>query len=573
MYKSTKTSCLLAALLFTMLQTMAQTDPIELSDKQNLLLNRLDIKLRGDSVLQFTTVRPFGRKRATERVERINGLYQSGELPGVLSRVDLHNIRSMLMNNSDWTLNYADSFQRKPILGAFFRNPAHLFAVDKRQDYSLIIDPVINFELGRATGENTFVNTRGIRFRGQIDQRVGYYLYFSENQERDPVYVQQYTAGHVSVPGKGYYKSFKGTGYDYWDVRGGVTFHAGRNIDFQIGHDRFFVGNGYRTLFISDFSAPFPFLKLGVQAGKIQLTSVAAQTIAPFDNSYGSKDSTRPRNYMMFHYLSWQPLDWLNVGFFESTMFNSSKNGGLQVGYLNPAMFNRAYSSYTGNSAKSSIGLDAKANFAKYFQIYGQWLINEFVGSKVFSSGGAWVNKHGYQVGAKYADAFTIKNLDLQVEGNFVRPFTYTDKWAQNNFLHYNQPLAHPLGANFREFVAIANYQPLPRLYVNAMVISYLKGLDTASYYSAYDSPNFGGDLFRNYNDGRVAEDGYSIGGGIRNRAMLGSLTVSYEILPNLFFDVNGAYRVYRIEGKEDDKTKWISAGLRWNIARRDFRF
>ena len=81
--------------------SMAQTDNIELSDKQNRLIERLDIKLRNDSVLRFTTVRPWGRKRATERVERIDSLDKAGALEGVLTKVDRYNIRSMMMNNSE----------------------------------------------------------------------------------------------------------------------------------------------------------------------------------------------------------------------------------------------------------------------------------------------------------------------------------------------------------------------------------------------------------------------------------------------------------------------------------------
>lgn len=103
------------------LYSIAQTDNIELSDKQNRLIDRLDIKLRNDSVLRFTTVRPWGRKRATERVERIDSLDKAGALEGVLTPVDRYNIRSMMMNNSDWTTNYRDSFRRKPILGAFLK--------------------------------------------------------------------------------------------------------------------------------------------------------------------------------------------------------------------------------------------------------------------------------------------------------------------------------------------------------------------------------------------------------------------------------------------------------------------
>ncbi len=68
------------------------------------------------------------------------------------------------------------------------------------------------------------------------------------------------------------------------------------------------------------------------------------------------------------------------------------------------------------------------------------------------------------RVGAKYIDAFGIKNLDLQLEHNRVRPFTYSHFDSVANYTHYNQPMAHPLMANFKEVVAIARYQPLAEM-------------------------------------------------------------------------------------------------------------
>ncbi len=104
-----------------------------------------------------------------------------------------------------------------------------------------------------------------------------------------------------------------------------------------------------------------------------------------------------------------------------------------------------------------------KANIAKRFQVYGQFLLDEFVLSEIKKNNGCWVNKWGIQLGAKYIDAFGIKNLDLQVEMNRVRPFTYSHSDSVANYTHYNQPLAHPLGANFQEFIGIARYQPAPK--------------------------------------------------------------------------------------------------------------
>ena len=559
----------LSALAF---KVKAQTDNIELSDKQNILLNRLDIKFRGDSALQWTTMKPYSRKRMTEAVENI---YTDNINDPALSRVDKYNIESLLMNNRDWTQNYQNQFDAKhPIFNTFFTNPAHLYEQNSG-DYSIIVDPLLNFQFGHSSdGTNTYVNSRGIRVRGQVDNRVGYYLFLTDNQERDPLYVRQYKTARNALPGEGYVKNYGTNGYDYFDVRGGVTFHGGKYLDFQIGYDKFFIGDGYRSLCLSDNSAPFYFLKFQVHAGHVQYTAVGAQTIAPFPSFYTS-DSTRPRNYMMFHYLNWQATNWLKVGFYENTMFNSKINGGLQVSYLNPAIFNRSLASATGNSAKSSIGLDFKANFAKHFEAYGQWLVNEFHADKIFKFGdGDWVNKFGFQLGGKYIDAFTVKNLDLQVEGNLVRPFTYTDKWAQDNFTHYNQPLADPLGANFKELDAIATYQPLPKLYINAKVIYFNKGLDTtAEFAHAVSAPNHGGDIFRNYNDNRLAEDGYTYANGILNKVGLASVTASWELIQNLFIDANFTYRRSAIATMPTTSAKMFMIGLRWTMTRRAFLF
>ena len=40
-----------------------------------------------------------------------------------------------------------------------------------------------------------------------------------------------------------------------------------------------------------------------------------------------------------------------------------------------------------------------------------------------------------------------------------MRPYTYAHHNPQQNYAHYNQPLAHPLGANFAEKLLIINYR------------------------------------------------------------------------------------------------------------------
>ena len=89
---------------------------------------------------------------------------------------------------------------------------------------------------------------------------------------------------------------------------------------------------------------------------------------------------------------------------------------------------------------------------------------------------GNWTNKQAVQGGIKYINALGIPNLDLQGEVNIIRPFTYMNYDSTTNFTHYNQPLAHPLGANVKEMIFLARYQPIPHFYIMGKIIHYFAG-------------------------------------------------------------------------------------------------
>ncbi|MCC7524571.1 MAG: hypothetical protein IT250_07100, partial [Chitinophagaceae bacterium] len=262
----------------------AQSDRISLGDKQYQLLDRLDIKLQNDSILSFSAIKPYNRKVYTERIALLDSLDEAGELPVDLSSVDRKNMRNLLMNNSEWTNNRGASFRvNKPIWNTFFKTPAHLYETHA-DDFTLIIDPVINLQAGKSSelDKALYVNTRGISLRGNIGRKIGFYSYLTENQERDPLFVQRYVNQHRGVPNAGYYK-LNGTSYDYFDARGGIDFAASKFVNFRFGYDKLFIGNGYRSLFLSDFSNNFLYLQMDVQLRKFSYKSVYAEIIAPFN--------------------------------------------------------------------------------------------------------------------------------------------------------------------------------------------------------------------------------------------------------------------------------------------------
>lgn len=543
----------------------AQSDDITLGSKEYTLLNRLDILLKNDSILNFSTVKPFNREVFTRRVEYIDSLYKAGQLPVKLTSVDRNNIYRYLMDNSEWTKHLQDSFKsKKPILRSFYPTPGHMLSVNNKL-LSIRLDPVLNLQYGQSNDGmgRLYTNTRGVLIRGSIDKKIGFYSYVSDNQERVPLYVRNFVSIQNAVPGVGFYKGFgsDGKALDYFDFRGGISFNVAKYIHVQYAYDKLFIGNGYRSLFVSDFSNNYLFLRLNTRLWKLKYEMIIAQTIQSVPQI---TRKMKPQNYMSIHHLSYQVAKWLNIGLYENVMEDGAY--GLQLNYLNPVIFYRAVESNAGSAGKASIGLDVKANIAGKVQFYSQFLINEFrINDIVNYNQGSFGNKHALQVGGKYIDAFTVKNLDIQLEYNLIRPFTYTSPDSIINHTHYNQPLAHPLGASVKEFSFIANYQPFPKLYFRGKLIAFKQGLDSAGF-------NMGGNVFRSYNS-RIRDLGYFIGSGIPVKSVTASFNISYELFENGFIDFSAAHRSYNVSGQPNSSSLFYNFGFRLNIQRREFNF
>ncbi len=543
-------------LFFLPVTALSQTTYLPEGARENVLLERLEIKAGTDSILNFSKLKPFSRKQYIPVIEAYSRTGTG------LTAVDRFNAARALMNSEDWTSQTFAS--KKTFLKNFWRTPANLYDV-RTKDFFLSVNPVFQYYVGKEgnNDQHIFLNTRGAVLRGRIADKIGFAAYLTDNQERDPLYVQQWVRDRRAVPGEGFFKDFKTTGYDYFDAWGYITFNATRYIDIQFGYDKNFIGNGYRSLFLSDFSSPYLFLKLNTRIWKFNYQNLFIEL-----NSANrlNADQLIPKKYAAIHHLDVDVTKWLNVGLFEAIIFGRTNH--FEFGYLNPVIFYRSIEQQNGSFDNSVAGLDAKANVAKKFQFYGQFLLDEFSLTEIRRGSGWWGNKYAFQLGAKYIDAFNIKNLDLQVEANRVRPFTYSHNDSVANYTHYNQPLAHPLGANFQEVIGIARYQPAPRWFLEGKAIYYMQGKDTGNV-------SFGSNIFLpNVMPYRTKDFGYDVGAGVRSKTGLATLLVSYEWKPNFFIEVNGVYRGESATSLAPAQHSFILyAGVRWNMQRRNFDF
>ncbi len=565
-----KSTRILLFFLFPLLVT-AQSSYVPLGLKDYDLINRLEIKT-GNTNLMYSTVKPFNRRLYTQEVENIDSI--SSAVSGNayhLTAIDKHNMQRFLMSNSEWSKPKDAYLNKKPVLSNFFKTPANFYEVNQK-DFSLIANLAIQYQFmkEKENSQNLFYNSRGISVRGLIGKKVGFDVFVSDNQERDPLYVQNYIAAHQSVPGVRFYKNFKAAGgVDYFDARGSISFNASKYIDIQLGYDRNFIGDGYRSLFLSDFSANALFLKFNTRIWKFNYENLFMELLP--DGARVGGDKVLPRKYFRMNFLSLNATKWLNVGIFDAVMFGRKDHFDFQ--YLIPVLFLRPAESDIGSGDNALVGLNIKANIKKKIQVYGQLVLDEFLLKEVFKSNGYWANKFGYQLGIKYPDAFGIENLDLQFENNRVRPFTYTHNdtslsanYVVSNFTHSNNPLTHPLGAGFQEDIFIVKYQPLKQLFLTAKAIYYKQGLDTTG-------SNVGTNILRNYRDRPLGTYGYFIGTGDLVKSMNVSLLASYELLDNMFIDAGVQYRTFNRAIEGNSNTTIVSFGFRWNMARRMFDF
>jgi hypothetical protein len=485
--------------------------------------------------------------------------------------VDQFNLQYIANDNWEWSANQSND-SRKPLFKALYKKKSDLFHVDTK-DFDLHVSPVFHFGLGVEQGdEDLFINSRGLAIRGMISRKVGFYTYLVENQMRFPGYVRDWiNDDRFVVPGEGFWKDFKDNGVDFFTARGYISFDAAKFINFQFGHDKQFIGNGYRSLILSDFSNNHLFLKINTNVWRLHYSFMVSEMRADAPGNAGGSFSSIdfPKKYLAFHRLGVNITDQLNLGVFESVAFgqdNDTTGTSFELDYLNPIIFYRAIEQSGGSQDNALLGADITWNFLNRFSLYGQLVFDEFLLDEVKSGDGWWGNKFSYQLGLKYIDAFGLDNLDLRFEGNFARPYTYAHLTPYTSYSHYNQALAHPLEANFKEFVALAYYQPIPKLRLSAKLIVADYGTDT-------DSTNWGQDILKNYNT-REMDYNNEIGQGVATDLFYFGFTASYQLRHNLFIDFNQVIRDLKSEIPERNQDNTITSfSIRLNIPRREHVF
>ncbi len=338
-------------------------------------------------------------------------------------------------------------------------------------------------------------------------------------------------------------------------ITGNIHWQTFSFLSFDVGIGKHFLGEGDRSLFLSDNSAPYPYIRGMAKKWKVQYIVLYSFYREPiwknFNQPYTRKNST-------LHYISWHINKRFTLHAFETVIWqvrDSIGNRGFDINYLNPIVFYRPIEFSLGSPDNVMMGAGFALKVFKQSYIYGQFLLDEFKLSEWKAKQGWWGNKFGFQTGIKTYQLFDISSLFFRLECNVVRPFTYAHSDYLSTWGAMHEPLAHPLGANFIEWLSQISYS-YKRWFVAIYANYYRQGEGNTLF-------NAGNNLYQSYNQNRQEYGNYLLIGS-NTTVKYASFIIAYTLKPswelNLF--VKTEYLTKHQESKGTNDYLFVQLGI-----------
>ena len=373
----------------------------------------------------------------------------------------------------------------------------------KGKDYYVTISPVLDISTGKDIEDTIqrrmFQNTRGILIEVDLLDNFSFSTSFYENQSRVPTYESDYynqigelyPAGdslyhtqNAVIPGGARTKIFSNDGYDYAYAIGSMSYTPSKSIRLSAGNNSQFVGDGHRSILLSDNSIIAPYYRVDWAINdKFNFVFMRSRLLNLLRRpSSGSVEAYYESKGYSVNYLTYKPTEWANISLFEGSIWNrgdSITSTNSHPLYYNPIPIISGLILNNKNEVSSLLGINTGVQLTSNHRIYGQVAINNFDTDKI-----------AFQLGYRGYRFFGLNDLMLQVEYNNVPNEFYSNTNPRMNYVHYNLPLAHTKGNGFQEFILRGNYE-YKRIYLDFKAVYYItENYSSSSLLPIYNSPN-----------------------------------------------------------------------------------
>ena len=143
----------------------------------------------------------------------------------------------------------------------------------KRKKFYFAINPVLDAQFGYDVNEKKLKYTvgYGVKFEANLGKKISLSFTYQGVTENYLHQADNYAVQYGVLPG--YRKAtFKGGRVSSQLFSGYLSFSPNKYFNLQLGNDKQFWGDGYRSLFLSDNASNAPYLKLTTNFWRIKYT-------------------------------------------------------------------------------------------------------------------------------------------------------------------------------------------------------------------------------------------------------------------------------------------------------------
>ncbi len=329
----------------------------------------------------------------------------------------------------------------------------------------LAIDPVLEGTIGYSSEKNKQLvsGAAGLRLQSVLNNKFSFDATFIGHSNQFPLYVDSLIVNkNYIIPGSIAAYHRKNSRYNYADVNANFTYTPSEHFLISAGYGKQFIGDGYRSMFLSDNATSYPYLRMQARLWKLTYNVLYNR----YENKYWYLvDGKSQPKYSTVHYLGINISKKFQLSAFDEVTWLSKDTNfhrGFDVSYLSPLIYLRPIEFSAGSPDNAMIGLAFKYKVFHQGYLYGQVALDDFyLGTTLDSGKQFYGNKYALQLGMWNNNVFGVKDLTWRLEWNGVRPYVYGHGIGNNislNYTHYYQALADPFAANFHEFISIFNY-------------------------------------------------------------------------------------------------------------------
>ena len=402
---------------------------------------------------------------------------------------------------------------------------------------SLFIDGTFRLSQRSSSGDSIGSNSialgeAGFRMRGTLFNSVGFYLRASNGQKlrgssKDVIFA--YETDPVLRANTKFVNELK----NFDTFEGYLRYQTPKDwLALTIGREAIYQGYGYiDRLFLSNNSVPFDVIKLDL-----------AYKSLSYSFFYGILKGDSLGNQINWkniatHRLDIKFSDKVKAGLFESVI---TTNNPFSLNLINPVSFlisadlNSGVSNTAANN--SLLGLDFEINPFKNFGFQSTLLIDDLDLGTLFKNDiSSNDNKFGYQIGAKWYEAFNVPNIDLSLEYTRLDPFVYSHRDNKSSYTNHGLSLGHALSPNSDEIAAKANINVTNRINLQ-LLFQYQRSGEGFSYDSQGNViGNYGGDVNRGDFDRELINKFLQ---GNRVNKTIFTATAEFQPVRQLFLDL-----------------------------------